>query len=126
MKLLLDTHALLWLAEGSAQLSAPARQAIRQADECLVSIASLWEMAIKCAIDKLRLEPSYEEWVRERLPRELRILPVRPEHLVDYVRLPLHHRDPFDRLFVAQARCEKLTLLSADPAMRAYDVPVIW
>ena len=51
MKVLLDTHALLWLAEGSPQLSTPARQAIRQADECLVSIASLWEMAIKCAID---------------------------------------------------------------------------
>jgi PIN domain nuclease of toxin-antitoxin system len=128
MKLLLDTHALLWFLGGSGRLSATARIAIEDlANERLFSVAGAWEIAIKASLGKLELTAPFEALV----PGELRanaieLLPIRPAHLVAVMALPFHHRDPFDRMYVARAAAEGAALVSADPALDAYGVRRIW
>lgn len=128
MKLLLDTHALLWFLGGSSRLSATARVAIEDmANERLFSVAGAWEIAIKASLGKLDLTVPFEELV----PGELRanaieLLPITPAHLVAVMALPFHHRDPFDRMYVAQSEVEGAALVSADPALDAYGVQRLW
>lgn len=127
MRFLLDTHIFLWFIAGSERLRDPARALLVDAEnEALLSVASLWEIAIKVNLGKLTLERPFEKLIPEQLSvTEIDRLPIRMEHLVTLLKLPLHHRDPFDRLIIAQALTEGLPVLSSDPEFRKYPVQVI-
>ncbi|MCI5149859.1 MAG: type II toxin-antitoxin system VapC family toxin [Candidatus Electrothrix sp. MAN1_4] len=117
MRVLLDTCAFLWFIGGSERLSRPARDLIEDFDNNLyLSMASLWEIAIKINIGKLELAQPFAALIPEQLE----------EHRIKLLYLPLHHRDPFDRLIIAQAICEKLPIISCDQAFPAYPVKLIW
>jgi PIN domain nuclease of toxin-antitoxin system len=128
MKLLLDTHVLIWLVEGSDNLSQLAKQAIEDENNSLhLSIASLWEMTIKMTLGKLQLGMSIDLIVESYLlPTGIKILPIHLNHLLVLRELPLHHRDPFDRLLISQAQAEKLTLVSGDRVFINYPVNIRW
>lgn len=115
--LLLDTHVLLWLMGAPRQLSLATRKRIDLA-QVLVSAASLWEITIKVGLGKLDADPG-EIW-RALEPAGISALPIAPEHALAVARLPPLHGDPFDRMLVAQARFEGLTLLTRDAAVLAY------
>lgn len=127
MRLLLDTHILIWLLEGNPQLSSQARLMIEdETNELLVSIASLWEIAIKCSIGKLNIGMPFEAFLCQKIdPEEFKILAIQAAHLVVIADLPLYHRDPFDRLIIAQAMAENLLILSADAIFDAYPVSCV-
>lgn len=122
MRQLLDSNALLWFVWGDGGRISPALRA-RIEEGALVSIASLWEIAIKKALGKLEAPEDLPERVQQ-LGFEL--LPVRVEHAWRVSQLPHHHRDPFDRLLIAQAQLERLPIVTADPAFDAYDAEVVW
>ena len=128
MKLLLDTHALLWFLEGNPRLSEPARSAIEApGNERLFSTAGAWEIAIKVSLGKLTLHVPYEQLVPgQLLANDVALLPIRPEHLSGVLTLPFHHRDPFDRMLIAQALAEEAVLVSADLMLDAYGVQRLW
>jgi PIN domain nuclease of toxin-antitoxin system len=128
MRVLLDTHALLWWCADAPALSRRARATIADAGtECLVSAASCWEIAIKCSLGKLHLSVPAEKFLAEQIALNgFRVLPVELAHAVRVERLPFHHRDPFDRLLSAQALLEKLPLVSADRVFGRYRVRRIW
>jgi PIN domain nuclease of toxin-antitoxin system len=120
VRLLLDTHVLLWWLDGAERLSEQAANAIGEAGhEVLVSAATLWEISIKQSTGKLRIDGDLGQHMRDQWFRELAI---NGDHAAEVRDLPWHHRDPFDRMLVAQARYEGLTLVTADSAMDAYDV----
>ena len=121
MRLLLDTHVLIWWDEG-AGLSPASVQAIQQADQVYVSAVSGWEISIKSALGRLETKRSVIEAARDSGFEEL---PVRLLHTQALADLPPHHRDPFDRMLVAQARHEGLTLVTRDAALGAYDVRIL-
>lgn len=121
MNLLLDTHVLIWWDEGK-RLSADARRAIRDADEVYVSAATAWEVAIKIGLGRLRPTRTVRQAVADSGFTELPVLMAHAERVAT---LPAHHRDPFDRLLVAQALEENLTLVSRDPALARYSAPLI-
>ncbi|MSP61348.1 MAG: type II toxin-antitoxin system VapC family toxin [Myxococcales bacterium] len=127
MKLLLDTHVWLWMQTKPARLSARARKLIVSPDtEALLSVASLWEIAIKYQIGRLPLPKPPSDFVPERLARQnVGVLPIRPEHAFRVAELPFLHRDPFDRLLIAQAQVEAIAVVTVDPEFRRYDVEVI-
>ena len=128
MKLLLDTHALLWFIAGSSNLSAYARTLIEDvSNEKFVSIASIWETAIKVSIGKMILSAPFDVL----FPRQLQIngfdlLPIKVEDTSVITTLPFHHQDPFDRLLIAQAIEEKLTLVSVDDIFDDYGITRLW
>ncbi len=128
MRLLVDTHALIWFAENDSNLSARAREALRdEANVLLCSVASIWEMAIKASLGKLKLGSPLEPGFRRSLEENgVVILPIEYRHAAHVLSLPWHHRDPFDRLLVAQAVLEQLTLISHDACLDAYGVRRIW
>jgi PIN domain nuclease of toxin-antitoxin system len=127
MRYLFDTHAFLWLATDDPQLTAAARAIfIDNEQECYLSSASVWEMAIKSSLGKLVLATTLEHLVRGGLARGLRLLDVTCGHAYLVERLPFHHRDPFDRLLVAQAMHEGMHLVSRDGQLDAYAVTRIW
>ena len=128
MRILLDTHVLIWLVEGDKNLSTLARSAIEDEDNSLyLSIASLWEITIKLSLGKLDLQLSVDEMVESFLiPGGIEILQIETSHLSILRDLPLHHRDPFDRLIIAQAQAEKMTLISADGVFDLYGVDLQW
>ncbi len=121
MNLLLDTHVLIWWDEGR-RLAAGARRAIGEADAVYVSAASAWEIAIKIGLGRLRPTRTVEQAATESGFFEL---PVTFRHAGLVAALPKHHRDPFDRLLIAQAEAEKLTLVTRDPVFRRYSVATI-
>jgi PIN domain nuclease of toxin-antitoxin system len=126
--LLLDTHVLLWAVARSERLSPLARSLCEDPDNVLLwSAVSTAELAVKVAIGKLTLPASVDAFVRRHARKlALQPLPLEDAHAAALERLPLHHRDPFDRLLVAQALVEEVPLLSADPALRRYDVELRW
>lgn len=126
--LLLDSHSLLWFVWDDPQLSSDAKASIENADNRkLVSIASCWEIAIKVGLGKLDLgEPSRSFLPREIARNSFELLPISLEHATAVEALPLHHRDPFDRLLAAQATVDKLDLVSADPTFDQYGVARLW
>lgn len=129
MKVLLDTSAFLWWVSGGGQrLSERGRWAIEApGNDVFVSVASAWEIAIKAERGRLSLPLSAERYVPDLLRRfGLDVLPVELPHALRAGVLPPHHRDPFDRLLIAQSQIEGLPLVSADPAIGRYDVEVIW
>jgi PIN domain nuclease of toxin-antitoxin system len=121
VNLLLDTHVLIWWDEGR-RLSSDSRRAISEADVVLVSAASAWEIAIKIGLGRLRPSRTVEQATQESGFLEL---PVTFRHAELVASLPAHHRDPFDRLLVAQAQVEGLTLVTRDPVFRQYDLTLI-
>lgn len=122
MNLLLDTHILLWWLADSPRLSKKARKAIQDSEIVWVSAVSTWEIELKRSRGMLEAPDNLEATLRAR---DLDSLPVTIAHTVAGARLPLHHRDPFDRILIAQATIESLMLLTADKQQAAYDVPVI-
>lgn len=120
---LLDSHALIWFVEGdSSRIGADLRRRIEE-HATVVSVASLWEIAIKVAIGKLKAPDDLRERVQE-LGFEL--LPISAEHAWQVRHLPHHHRDPFDRLLIAQAQLERMPIVTADASFHPYDVEVVW
>jgi PIN domain nuclease of toxin-antitoxin system len=128
MKLLLDTHSFLWFAGGDERLSGDARRAIADMENtAYVSTASLWEMAIKINIGKLRLPLSLGALVREQVRENaFELLFSEIAHVETYVDLPLHHRDPFDRMIIAQAKVEGTRIVGKDQAFHQYDIDMLW
>ncbi len=122
MRLLLDTHVLLWQLD-DRNLSTAATEAIDAATELLFSVVSFAEIGIKIAVGKLAdRREVYDDLLAEG---GIRTLGLTPEQGLAVADLPLHHRDPFDRLLISQARSEGLTIVTADPHFTAYDVPLI-
>ena len=127
MRVLLDTHAFIWWFEDARRLTAGARSAIADADDVFLSVASCWELAIKVGNGKLTLAKPIEQLVPEQLRlNSFRLLQIDLDDVTRVATLPLHHRDPFDRLLAAQALSEELTIVSADPVFRKYGVKRIW
>jgi PIN domain nuclease of toxin-antitoxin system len=123
VRLLVDSHALLWFVAGDRRRVSAALRARIEAAEVMVSMASLWEIAIKVALGKLDVPDDLPERVRQ-LGFEL--LPIASDHAWRVRSLPHHHGDPFDRLLIAQAQLEQLPIVTADAAFDDYDVVVIW
>jgi len=122
MSFLLDTHVVLWWLNGDS-LSDEAAEAIAHPDHLLfVSAAAMWEIAIKSALGKLDADI---DAVIEATDGDFESLPVTSRHASELTQLPLHHRDPFDRMLIAQARSEELTLISRDQTFGAYEVDLI-
>ncbi|MDA1106836.1 MAG: type II toxin-antitoxin system VapC family toxin [Proteobacteria bacterium] len=128
MRLLLDTHTFLWWVEDAPALSKKARQAVANPDnECLLSLVSCWEMAIKLRLGKLKLANRIERFIPEQLSvNGFRQLEIDFRHVARVATMPFHHRDPFDRLLAAQAKEEKLAIVSADAVFQKYGVKRIW
>ena len=128
MRVLLDTHVLLWWLRDDPRLSPTARTMMADGrTELLWSAASSWELAIKVRIGKIRLPSAPRIYVPQKL-REQNLTPLSVEqsHALQVAELPLHHRDPFDRLLVAQCQVERLPLLTSDRLLRQYDVELVW
>jgi PIN domain nuclease of toxin-antitoxin system len=128
MLILLDTHAFLWAAGDPSRLSTTAAQAFLSSENSvMLSAASIWETAIKLSLGKLTVQRPLAEVVDlARTEQGIRLLPIGPRHALEVESLPMHHRDPFDRLLIAQARCENATIMTRDPAFAAYDVDRLW
>lgn len=128
MRLLLDTQCWLWMRVSPERLSERARELIVEAQvPLLLSAASSWEMSIKYALGKLPLPEPPAAYVPKRLREDgITGLAVTHAHALRVAELPAHHRDPFDRLLVAQAQCDRLTLLTADRVLTGYDVEIVW
>jgi PIN domain nuclease of toxin-antitoxin system len=122
-RLLLDTHVFLWWRTDSTRLSEAVRAEIGHGDEVYVSLASAWEAAIKVTLGRLRLPEPFEVGVRDS---EFDEMPIRFSHTERVAALPLHHRDPFDRMLVAQAAVEGLTLVTHDGRFEPYDIPLLF
>lgn len=122
MRLLLDTHVVLWELEGTRTVGSRTEETMREASELFYSVVSFAEIGVKNAIGKLQVH----ENIHELLDRgSIRVLPLTPAHGLGVGSLPMHHRDPFDRMLISQARAERLTLVSADRAFAAYDVRLL-
>jgi PIN domain nuclease of toxin-antitoxin system len=131
MRLLADTHTFLWMVEGDPQLSPTARALLEDANnETYLSLASVWEMAIKVSIGKLSqltLNKPFHLQVTELLEQNgVALLPIELPHVVHVATLPFHHRDPFDRLIVAQSTLESMPLVSADAIFDDYGIQRLW
>ena len=120
VRILLDTHALLWFLEGSPRLGVKVRNAIRNIqNDVFVSPAAIWEISIKDRLGKLALPEPFAE-------NRIALLPIEIPHILMHRTLPLHHHDPFDRLIIAQALEENLTIATCDPLFAPYGVSVEW
>ena len=125
MQLLLDTHAFLWAIGDDPRLGSQSRDLITtQADRVLLSHVSIWEIAIKHALARSDMPISAAQAIQWSQECGFAFLPVDLPHLLTLEQLPQHHRDPFDRLLLAQSLCESLTLVSADAAFLAYGCPL--
>ena len=126
MAVLLDTHAFLWWCEDSPELLPKARKTIKEQD-CFVSLASFWEIAIKVSLNKLRLPGLIDRYLPDQMSLNgFEQLEIGFRQITRCATLPRHHGDPFDRLLVAQAQEEKLAVVSRDPAFDSYEVKRIW
>ncbi|NKB67657.1 MAG: PIN domain-containing protein [Candidatus Latescibacteria bacterium] len=128
MQVVLDTHSLLWFIMGDNRLSRNVRTIIEDLDNrVLLSVGSLWEIAIKVNIGKLTLLRAYPELFPAELQKnEIEILPIRHKDLTTLATLSLHHRDPFDRLIIAQAINDNIAIATKDGAFQDYPVQIIW
>jgi PIN domain nuclease of toxin-antitoxin system len=128
VNLLLDTHVFLWFIDGSGELSLSAKALIEdEANDRYLSVASLWEMAIKVSIGKLDVPLPFTRLVRQHVTgNAIEVLQVEPEHLDEQRNLPFRNRDPFDRLIITQAIAEEIAVISRDAAFEEYSVRVLW
>ena len=128
MQILLDTHAFLWFVAGSSKLSPLARRLIQEpTTQRFMSVVSAWEIAIKMNRGKLKVGSSFDQLIPHQLDdNDIVLLPIYVEHLSQVTILPLHHRDPFDRLMIAQSIVENMPIVSKDSAFDAYGVRRLW
>ncbi len=128
MRLLLDTHVFLWFVLNDAKLTLKAKTLIEDpSNDILISPASYWEIAIKVSHKKLNLFATYDDFMRRGIAgNDFDILPIEPKHTAIVATLPFHHKDPFDRLLIAQALAEGIPLVSTDAAIDPYGVQRLW
>ena len=127
MSYLADTHVLLWAAREPERISAKARALLEDASEpVFFSMASIWEIAIKQSLGKLRLDATLREFVQAQVRNGFSLLSIEVQHVARIAELPWPHRDPFDRLLVAQALESNLEIITADSAFELYPVGTIW
>jgi len=128
MRYLLDTHSLIWFLAGDERLSLNARKIIENEENIIfISIASLWEISIKSSLGKLELIKPFEILFPQQLQEnEIEIIGIKVEHLIVLSKLPFHHRDPFDRLIIAQAMVENVAIISKDSLFALYEVQLLW
>jgi PIN domain nuclease of toxin-antitoxin system len=128
MRLLLDTHTFLWFVLDDPQLSSTARNLIEDpANEVDVSPASYWEIAIKIKLGKYALPQPYQQFMETQFAaNDVHILPIEPRHTALLTTMPFHHKDPFDRLLVAQALSDGVSIISVDSQLDAYGVQRVW
>src|SRR5262249_40034133 len=125
---LLDTHAFLWFLADAPELRAQARSHIEDdANEIVLSVASLWEMAIKISVERLSISGPFDQFITEQLANNsIGLLQIILAHTAAVATLPFHHRDPSDRLLIAQSLVESLPIIRKDPIFDAYGVNHIW
>lgn len=128
MRFLIDSHVLLWAAENPSKLSDRVRSALEdETNELLLSAGSLWEISIKVALGKLTLSLPLREWLIKAIADlNLELLPITVDHVERLRLMPFHHRDPFDRLLVAQALVESMPLVSSDAVLDVYGLSRLW
>ncbi len=128
MNILIDTQAIIWFAENNSQLSVKARDMMEDEDNnCFVSMASLWEISIKMNLGKLVINNlMLSEFMDEVIENGFPILDIRRDHVLENEKLPFFHRDPFDRLIIAQAISENMKVVTSDPAFDLYPIHRIW
>ncbi len=127
MRFLIDTHVLIWFLEGSANLPPKLQDELNNDQNSIaISIASLWELTIKISLKKIVLSKTLQEVQVYILERDFVLLNISFEHLYHLSNLPHYHKDPFDRLLIAQAITENLIIISADQYFKSYPVKVIW
>lgn len=127
MNYLLDTHTLLWFLEDDEKLGDLAKSEIVNIEnKCFVSIASLWEIALKVNIGKLELGISFSDFEIEIQKNNIEILPINIEHLNILLSMEFYHRDPFDRILIAQAQCEGFIMITKDDNIEKYNLQVLW
>jgi len=126
MQLLIDTHILIWFLEGNKLLSKLRRQIIAdEQNDIFISIASLWEMAIKISVGKLTLAKSLADVIKQIAVEDIEVLPILTEHTLRVSTLPFHHRDPFDRIIIVQAQVENLPIMTEDTNFGSYGVKLL-
>ena len=128
MKVLLDTHAFLWLITDEDRLSENARQTFLNTENSMFfSAASLWEICIKKSLGKISLKDGWFQTIKEEMAiNTIQWLPIEMTHCAEVTELPFHHRDPFDRMLIAQAIVEEMKLLSRDSRLSDYAIELIW
>jgi PIN domain nuclease of toxin-antitoxin system len=127
MKLLLDTHTFLWFIDDSSLFSAKGKTLLEADNTLLLSLRSLWEIVIKLCLGTLTVAmPTEVLMIQQLTSNDIDVLSITVPHLVTVSTLPLYHRDPFDRLIIAQAMVEQMPIVSADPALDAYPVQRLW
>ena len=127
MNLLIDTHTFIWFLEGSDRLSENARKVIEDdGNVCYVSIASFWEMAVKVSIGKLEITVPFEKVNALAWNNGIEVLPIDFEHTKIVSQLPFHHKDPFDRIIIAQSMAENMPIITADGYFDLYTTNIIW
>jgi PIN domain nuclease of toxin-antitoxin system len=124
--ILLDTHTFIWLSEDDPNLPVSMRDMTEDTDEVFVSIASFWEISIKLTIGKLSLQADFNEIESRFTETRFQLLPISIKDTVQLRQLPLHHKDPFDRILIAQAINHSLAIVSADVAFDAYPIQRVW
>ena len=123
MRILIDTHIFLWFINNDSQLSLTAKIPLESDVELLLSVVSLWEIAIKISTGKMTLPKPFEIFIPEQLQQnDIGVLPIKTDHLTYVTTLPFHHRDPFDRLLIAQSIVEGIPIVSVDAAFDPYKV----
>lgn len=128
LRALLDTHSFLWFVTLNPKLSVEAKRLMVAGDnELLLSVASVWEISIKVSIGRLPIPEPLDTFVPKQLQiNRIGLLPIEPRHAFEVARLPFHHRDPFDRLLIAQAKVEGLPIIGADSAFDSYSIKRLW
>ncbi len=127
MKYLLDTHTLIWFIEGSEKLPNKLRAIIEDPENNIyISIVSLWEISIKQSLNKIELDSSIEEYINKVIENNIEIVSILYEHILKLNILPFHHRDPFDRMLIAQAIVDKMIIISKDSHFPEYETAVLW
>jgi PIN domain nuclease of toxin-antitoxin system len=128
MRALLDTHVFLWWISDDARLSERCRAIISNgSNEILFSAVSAWEIVVKAGIGRLAVPDNLENYIPEQVSRNrFEVLPISITHALRVSRLPNHHKDPFDRMLVAQAQVEKVTILTGDAQIARYPIRVAW
>ncbi len=128
MKVIMDTHTFLWFIEGNVSLSQPAKILIENMEyQKVLSIASLWEMSIKASLKRLELKADFPTIVQRYVyGNGFDLLSIKPEHLEQLARLPFYHKDPFDRLIIAQAIAENISIITKDSMFKNYPIGLFW
>ena len=128
MKFLIDTHTLLWIVTNDIKLSEKANKLYLNSDNLIfISLASIWEMAIKISIKKLSIKEPLKDFIQGQIKgNDIRILNIEIKHILLLENLPFHHRDPFDRLIISQSMSENIPILSSDKVLDLYPIKRIW